>query len=279
MGAYDLGELGPAAVISGGLQGLLEAYKMKRAGDVEQAKMRQSGFNAGASSHRENPMQMTAILNRIKNQESINADRDENRAMRNMLTPAEAGQLGVPYGTTRDQASGKGIIPASQATRLNIQKTQELKPILDSMQSQFDALGIPEDSAKSTLYAPIAFAKSKMAGTKERVFSQTRENISKVVKSMGESGALSTGDVSRMQGAVPGFYETKSSGKFKIDTLRDIAEEGNFNMKSGLTGSAIDTAPPARLNEYLSRKKAVGVSAEFAKQRARELLDAGRLVP
>lgn len=278
MGAYDLGELGPAQVASSGLQGLLEAYKMKMSADVEQAKMRQSGFNAGAS-HQENPAQAMSLMQRIKNQAAVDEDRDANRAMREMLTPAEAAQLGVPYGTTRTQAQGKGIIPASQATRLNIQKTQELKPILDSMQSQFDALGIPEDSTKSTLYAPIAFAKSKMAGTKERVFSQTRENISKVVKSMGESGALSTGDVSRMQGAVPGFYETKSSGKFKIDTLRDIAEEGNFNMKSGLTGSAIDTAPPASLTDYLNRKKAAGVSQEFATQRARELIDAGRLVP
>ena len=50
MGAYDLGELGPAQVASSGLQGLLEAYKMKMSADVEQAKMRQSGFNAGAGS-------------------------------------------------------------------------------------------------------------------------------------------------------------------------------------------------------------------------------------
>lgn len=49
MGAYDLGELGPAAAISGGLQGLLEAYKMKLGQATEDAKLRQSGFNTSAT--------------------------------------------------------------------------------------------------------------------------------------------------------------------------------------------------------------------------------------
>lgn len=48
MGAYDLGELGPAAAISGGLQGLLEAYKTRLGQATEEAKIRQSGFNVAA---------------------------------------------------------------------------------------------------------------------------------------------------------------------------------------------------------------------------------------
>lgn len=74
MGAYDLGELGPAQVASSGLQGLLEAYKMKMAGDVEQAKMRQSGFNAGAAHpERDNSMAMANLLERIRAREGREA--------------------------------------------------------------------------------------------------------------------------------------------------------------------------------------------------------------
>ncbi len=49
MGAYDLGELGPAQVVSSGLQGLLEAYKLKLSAAQEQAKLRQSGYNAAGT--------------------------------------------------------------------------------------------------------------------------------------------------------------------------------------------------------------------------------------
>lgn len=278
MGAYDLGELGPAAVISGGLQGLLEAYKMKMGQATEEAKIRQSGFNA-MESRRESAGAATALLQRIKNQENLDADRDENRAMRNILTPAEAGQLGVKYGTTRTQAAGQGIVPASQAVRMKVQATQELKPILDSLSSQFESIDFAEDSLGATTKSPYLFARSKLAGTPERTFAQTSKNISKIVKSMGESGALSAGDVDRMAGAsIGGFYETKVSGRYKLNTLRDIAEEGNYNMKSGLTGSAIDMAPPAKLADYLGRKKMAGISQEFATERARELMAQGRLV-
>lgn len=40
--------LGIGAAVSGGLQGLLEAYKLKMAQDMEEAKLRQSGYNAAA---------------------------------------------------------------------------------------------------------------------------------------------------------------------------------------------------------------------------------------
>lgn len=271
-GLFDAtGDGGALAGVAGGLQGLLEAYKMKLGQATEEAKLRQSGFNAGHQP-KDDTMSMLSLLERIRAREG----REE---FRDLLSPTDAGQLGVPYGTTKHDAAGKGIIPASQTTRLNLQKTQELKPILDSLSSQFEALNFPEDSLKASAYAPLAFAKSKMAGSKERTYAQTSENISKLVKSMGESGALSTGDVERMKKASVGsFYETKGSGRYKLNTLRDIADEGNFNMKSGLTGSAIDTAPPARLTDYLTRKKAAGISQEFAITRARELLEQGRLV-
>lgn len=54
MGAYDLGELGPASVMAGGLSGLLEAYKMKIGRDVEEAKMRQGAFSTNANVMMEN---------------------------------------------------------------------------------------------------------------------------------------------------------------------------------------------------------------------------------
>lgn len=43
MNTYDLGTLGPASVVSNGLQGLLEAYKIKLNHDTENAKIMQSG--------------------------------------------------------------------------------------------------------------------------------------------------------------------------------------------------------------------------------------------
>lgn len=267
MGAYDLGELGPAQAVSSGLQGLLEAYKIKLKTDTERAKIRQAGIGHSDS------MAMANLLERVRAREGREAFRD-------ILSPTDAAQLGVPYGTTKSQAAGKGIAPASPTTRLTIQKTQELKPILDSLSSQFEGLNFPEESWKTPTFAAGARLKSLVGGTKERVFSQTSKNISKIVKSMGETGALSTGDVTRMENAtIGGFYETKGSGRYKLNTLRDIAEEGNFNLKSGLTGSAIDQAPPVRLGEYLQRKKMAGISKEFATQRARELMEQGRIIP
>ncbi len=46
---YDLGELGPAQAAASGLQGLLEAYKIKLGQATEEAKIKQSGYNAFAT--------------------------------------------------------------------------------------------------------------------------------------------------------------------------------------------------------------------------------------
>lgn len=281
MGLFDTSGGGEGlAAVSGGLQGLLEAYKLRLSAAQEDAKNRQSGFNAGANNQpRDNSLAMAALLQRMKSQSAQDEDRDENRRLRSMLTPDESIKLGVPYGTTRDQASKQGITAASAKTRADIQKSKELQPILDSLSSQFESIDFADDTAEAMLRSPKLLLKSKLPGTKERVFSQTADNISKLVKSMGESGALSTGDVTRMKGAsVGGFYETRGSGRYKIDTLRDIAEEGGNNIRMGMTGSAIDSAPPARLTDYLNRKKAAGISQSFATERARELLAQGRLV-
>ena len=276
----DLGDLGPAQAISSGLQGLLEAYKMKLSAAQEDAKLRQSGFNAGDFRAQQiNPVALASLFQRVKNQDLIDQDRDEARRLAAMLTPGESALLGLPYGTTRDEAAKKGVMAASQSTRLAMQKTKEVNAVLDNLSSQFNALDLPDDSTKAALHAPYAFAKSKLPGTKERLFVQTSGNISKILQGMGESKVLSDADMERVKPASLGsFYETKSSGRFKIDTFRDLAEEGHYNMRAGLTGSAIDVAPPPRLTDYLNRKKAAGVSQEYATTRARELLETGRLV-
>lgn len=89
---YDLGGVAPAAAVSGGLQGLLEAYKMKLSQATEDAKLRQSGFNSNAMM----PYRMA----------SLNEKRDHDRATEDIAATNAGSPTAAAKIMARDTLAG-----------------------------------------------------------------------------------------------------------------------------------------------------------------------------
>lgn len=157
----------------------------------------------------------------------------------NLLTVQEAEALGVPYGTRRQEAIGKGTIPVSQSIREKLSETTNPIGLLDSLEKQFKKLNIGEDVPSATFRGGVLQLESMAPSTDAGIYSAQRNNISLIVRAMGERGVLTDQDVARIHTNIPGFYDTKTSANQKMSTLRGILSSAQANMKKGLVGDVL----------------------------------------
>lgn len=189
MGAYDLGELGPAQVASSGLQGLLEAYKMSLAQATENAKLRQSGFNANAMM----PYRMATLAEKTTHDRATEAT-----AAVAAGNPADAAAI-----MARDTLAGT-YDPAQAPKRGAIYSNYIME--LDKQSAGNEDLIAKANAAKAKM-----FESSSTAQRVQRSSTALVPLIDNLKKSLGynaESGAY-TGKTS--QSSVPVFNKIKSA--------------------------------------------------------------------
>ena len=166
------------AAVSGGLQGLLEAYKMKMAQQVEQAKVNQQGLDAGAQARMMMPynimkanLEAQALAEKTAN-DAKTRDTAQQAVDQNARTATpngapvtdSAGRLW--NGRNWTQPAGNQVIPMkdqldAKATIDNLQGLKEMIP----------SLGLSDQPGVGQLtnYARLA-AESKLGGTPANLF-------------------------------------------------------------------------------------------------------------
>lgn len=161
MGAYDLGELGPAQVASSGLNGLLEAYKMKLAQDTEEAKLKQSGFNAGTAASLMMPYRLGEL-------NAKDAALSEKISEFNKSRNPGGGPVTSPDGKFLwEKDAWKPVTQPKSAT----QQTDALKSAAGAYMAMDDTLNLakqfaPQSSATAAaVMSPLSYLKSKFSPT------------------------------------------------------------------------------------------------------------------
>lgn len=146
-----------------------------------------------------------------------------------LLSVSEAKELGVPYGTTENDAGKMGIVPGSvngvdEKTQAKIQASPEYKTI---------------NGVLPAIQALTAFKKAiDTYGTTEQVSGQgkgelagTYGNALATWKSLAGLGALSGADFALAENAVPstGFWQRESTMKGKLDSsIKNAIEQAEI---------------------------------------------------
>lgn len=211
MGAYDLGELGPAQVASSGLQGLLEAYKMKLAQATEEAKIKQSGYNAFGTSEATG-LRLSETLNnhlevaRLKAAAAgggVNPNDIAGKIYRGEMAPSQMATLGrgpvraqvmqalydidPKFDMTAAETKYKQLgFQASQPAMTRSATAQSISPLLDGMETELGTSGLTRFPLLNKLKAAghYAVGSTKMSGV-----SKSAQAISDELQAMVGQGS------------------------------------------------------------------------------------------
>lgn len=232
MGAYDLGELGPAQAAASGLQGLLEAYKIKLGQATEEAKIKQSGYNAyAASESAESRLAETIRANLAR--EKLKADENDRpggariETLNGLNYVVRLGARGQEIWTPESGQSGS----ASQATEAqgNIAAITQAPEYLKALNEVPGGQVGRRASQTPVIGSLLGLISPKIAAAREK-----RKAFITPYLSSGGGKALTEGEKKVFEGRVSesSFFGPSTAEQGIKDLTQEIA---------GKTGSAIGT--------------------------------------
>lgn len=232
MGAYDLGDLGPATVASSGLSGLLEAYKMKMAQDTEAAKIKQSGFNAGTSASLMMPFHLAALGEKANNDAAARATAQQVADQNARTASPTGGFVKSPDGKAYWDGKGWKPMPGNAAALHN----QTGADLLDAISTQWDKLGAGNDPASATLVGTQLKAKSYLPST---AAGQYDANVQALAGKLDHDllGRVNDLTIANAKKSIPGFFDTPTSKANKMAYLKKIYSTVGTTPNAGALGA------------------------------------------
>lgn len=179
-----------------------------------------------------------------------------------ILSPEEAGQLGVPYGTTKGGAAGKGSVPLTAAQRSKVDAQAGALAIVEKMERDLASAAKPSGPLARVFAAPRAMWDVYAQADPELAELHSRINgtLAPIVRAFGEVGALTDQDQARARALMPVLApipDTADVVKRKIAGLKSLL--GEIAARTGQRPG--ESAPPKRDDkgkggDTLSRKSA-----------------------
>lgn len=211
------------SAVSGGLQGLLEAYKMKMAQNVEQQKLAQQGLDAGANARAMGAYRMAA-LNEKTDYDNWKMDHADSFAAAGtpilLPDPNNPGQKitvltdgkGGIKNVTRTVPTAPGAAKAKSDTALEM---------LDSLSQKWDGLGTGDSTMSATLKGSSLKAQSLAPSTAAGQYDAAAQAFAGKLDHdlLGRVNDLTIANAKK---AIPGFFDTPESKKNKMDYIRGI---------------------------------------------------------
>jgi hypothetical protein len=150
-----------------------------------------------------------------------------------ILNPTEANTLGVPYGTTKEQA--KGILPLTQQQREGLASYDTARVIIQD---------IKQYSEKVNTEKGGLLGRGKQAGKLWGAYTQSDTNaamlqsnsgeLTRLARSMGEKGAMAEGDIARAAALTPSVTDTVDVAMQKLKDLSALINESEKNYNKSL---------------------------------------------
>lgn len=234
--------------LSSGLQGLVDAYKIKLSAAQEQAKIRQQGFDSGAMARMMAPYRASMID--ARNAGVVEKAREFDLGG----GAATAAPITSPDGKFI-QEKGKWV-PVPQPTRgLTAKaKTDTALGMLDALSEKWDGLKTGSSTGSATMNGALlkmqSMAPSSDAGQYDAAAQAFAGKLDHDLL-----GRVNDVTIANAKKAIPGFYDTPESKKNKMDYIRGIysqapstpaspAPAGPMStLRAALPSAAVPTAP------------------------------------
>ena len=158
------------------------------------------------------------------------------------LTPSEAADLAVPYGTTQGEALGRQPINPHQ--RETLASFDQARSILDDIEQYAEKVPDVEPGVMGRVFGGGKNYMNAILQTDENaalLMSKAGE-LSQVARAMGERGTLATGDIARAAGLIPLVTDTKAVRRKKMADLRTFFDKGESAFRKSL-GPGGGTSP------------------------------------
>lgn len=166
------------------------------------------------------------------------------------LTPTQASELGVPYGTTQEGAYGKTPLTAQQQNKEGAAKSA--LAIINGVEQELKGVSLPSGpggrlaQTPQNLWGVYAQGDPKLAALNARI----QGTLSTVIRALGEVGTLSDKDIARANSLWPKFVpvpDTKEVVAEKMRGLRELVQEvGGRQGTTGAPAAPTTGAPPRR---------------------------------
>ena len=238
MGAYDLGELGPAAIVSGGLSGLLEAYKMKMSAAQDEAKTRQSGLNEGMQRQAATVARQeaaTRALDSLKLRQDSLVERKRAAAVRE-----GQGEVAINPITGENVAIPKGVRfvtpPGAADAQKNVRTAENLLNILEIQERKMASLPRGRAYGRGAVLMNKLTGMNPHVGVFQGIHEATIPVFSRVIG--GDVGNLAEQEQIRAAKINPSLVQTpeEMAGvlSFTKEILKKKLEQNRKMMRGGM---------------------------------------------
>ena len=157
--------------------------------------------------------------------------------MAKLLSPTEANELGLPFGTTKGQAKGTMAITPHQRESLAGYDTSRV--IIEDIAKYSERVNKAQGGVGGTAKQATKLWGAWTQSDPDAALLQSKAGeLASVARSLGEKGALANQDVARAAALVPGILDTREVAQKKIHDMREIISNGeaNFRKSLGLSG-------------------------------------------
>lgn len=149
---------------------------------------------------------------------------------KDFLSADEARSMGLPYGTTKQQAAGLGRVPLTAATRTMQEQAGTTQLILGKLEDLSKKVHTAKGPVGRILSAPGSIAAEKLQTNPDVVLYNSTANgvLANFARVFGERGTLTDQDISRAKANIPVLYpipDTQEVARLKLKQLRELTDQ------------------------------------------------------
>ena len=154
-------------------------------------------------------------------------------AMNQPLPPNQANELGVPYGTTREQAKGLPVLTPQQ--REGLMAYDSARSILADIAQYSERVNVASGGLTGKAKQSMKLWGAWTQSDPDAALLQAKAGeLSMIARSLGEKGALANQDIARAAGLIPLVTDTQDVAIKKIHDMTAIIDRGEANYRKSL---------------------------------------------
>lgn len=159
-----------------------------------------------------------------------------------LLTPSEANELGVPFGTTKGEA--KGTMPITAHQREALAAYDNSRAIIADIKKYSERVNTAPGGLMGQLSQSTKLWGALTQSDPDAALLQSKAGeLANLARALGEKGSLATADIARTAGLVPGWMDSRPVAVQKILDMSDIIDKGEAAYRKSL---GIDARAPGK---------------------------------
>lgn len=167
-----------------------------------------------------------------------------------LLTPNEANELGVPFGTTKGEAAG--IMPMTAVQRAALASYDSARVIIADIGKYSEKVNTASGGLKGKAQQSMKLWGAWTQSDPDAAMLQSKAGeLANLARSMGEKGALADKDVARAAALVPNVMDSREVAQQKLSDMSQLINDGEANFRKSL---GIDARAPGKSNKAVPVK-------------------------